>query len=269
MKTQTTLNRIGAALLIAALAGTTVAADPNIDESDVLRGPEVTQSSSAESNDTMTGKADRAKGERQNAQRATDLPMTAFVNAVRGLNKAGKDNPELALTEDQLSQIKEIAEGYKAKMEAYLDEHSEELGPMYADRESRPEPRNARNERSRAQQNKQGKEDRADAPERPEQPSMSKQEMKELRAKRAEIMKNAPSAAEEKKQIFALLTSDQRAAVKEHLSKIQETRARRASMAMGRGGNSERAQGRAEGRGERGESKNKERAPRRESKEDD
>ena len=286
MKTHTTRNRIGAALLIAAFAGTAFAADPNstsnADESDVLRGPEVTQSTDADSTDTMTGKADRAKGERQNAQRGAELPMTAFVNAVRGLNRAAKDNPELQVTEDQMAQIKEIAEAHQAKMEAYLDEHRDELGPMYAERGNRQAPRDAQGERVRGGQAQgeqdgarrapppppQGGEDGAEAPAPPEQPSMTREQIKELRAKRAEIMKNAPSDAGAKKQIFGILNADQRAAVKEQLAKIQETRARRASMAAGRSGNRERAQGKAAGTGQR-EMKNKQDAQSRQRKDDD
>ncbi len=238
--------------MIAALAGGAVAAEPKSEDSGLLRGPKVVDASGPDAGDSMSGSGEASK-------RAGDMPLRAYLGAIRGLNKAAKDNPELALTDEQKEQIKEIAKSHKEKMDAFMEANKDEIEGVRGQRGQRDGEQNReRGEREAKGERKQreGGDDRQLQRQRPggelgeekrtrqgERPSPEQQQR--MREKRAEFMSKAPSDQAAKKQLWAVLTPAQQAAVKENVSKLRQQRQERVDKAM-------------EGRGDsKGESKRK------------
>ncbi len=239
MNTRTTPARIGIALLITTLAGSTIASEPDSNDADLLKGPKVAQSSDSQSNDTMSGK----EPDKKNAKKkAGELPFTAFTNAVDSLKRAAKDNPELALTDEQREEIESIVAAQRESMQAFMDEHRDELTELNryspasnqsrGDR-ARGEGKEARGAR-RAPPKKDGAEEGTIEHEMENRPALSRSEMRKNREKLAKLMELAPSDAESRKKIWAVLTPQQQDSVKETLTKVSEQRKRRASMMLGR-----------------------------------
>lgn len=241
MNTLTAPTRIGIALLITTLAGSTIASEPDSNDADLLKGPKVAQSSDSQSTDTMSGKSSTSKNAKKDAKKkASELPFTAFVNAVHSLKRAARDNPELALTEEQREEIDSIVTAQRESMQAFMDDHRDELAELNHYRPARNQdgadsednkPRGARRASPRPDEG----EDGTAESEIKDRPALSRQEMKQNREKLAKLMELAPSDAESRKQVWAVLTPDQQASVKETLTKVSEQRQRRTSMMLGRG----------------------------------
>lgn len=215
--TTASLRRAGIAVLIASLAGTAVASEPNTEDAGLLGGPEIVETSGPDSGDTMSGSADASR-------KAGDMPLRAYIGAVMGLQRAAKDNPELALSEEQKESIKAISKAHADKMRAFKEEHKEEFSELRGDRSERGPrggERGARGERG---------ERGAEASERPERPSP--EEMQRNREKMAQLMSKAPSDQEAKKELWAVLTPAQQTAVKERVSKMRTEREQRVDRAM-------------------------------------
>lgn len=223
MKTTNT-KLLGLALLIAGLAGTASAVEPQSKDADLLRGPEVVETSGPDAGDSMTGSAEASR-------KAGDMPFRSYVNAVRGLNKAAKDNPELALTEEQLSAIKEISQSHQKKMRAFMQEHKEELDTLRPQRAERGE-QAQRGERGQRGGEAKGERGERTAEDRPQRPELSPAEQQRNREKLGELMAKAPSDQEAKKQLWAVLSEDQQSAVKENIEKMRKAREKRVDQAL-------------------------------------
>ncbi len=230
--TTASLRRAGIAVLIATLAGTAFASEPNTEDAGLLGGPEIVETSGPDSGDTMSGSADASR-------KAGDMPLRAYIGAVMGLQRAAKDNPELALSEEQKESIKAIGKAHADKMRAFKEEHKEEFSELRGERGDRGErgqrgergERGARGERS----------ERPEAGERPERPSP--EEMQRNREKMAQLMSKAPSDQEAKKELWAVLTPAQQTAVKERVSQMRSQREQRVDRAMEAGaGDQEKAE---------------------------
>ncbi len=239
-----TLNtkRIGLALLMTAVAGSALAAEPGATEADLLRGPQVVDASGPDGGDTMDGSAAESKG-------AGDMPFQAYLGAVRGLNRAAKDNPELALTDEQKESIKEIGREFQEEMKAFREEHKEEFGAMRERAGERAGERGKRAEKGEKGKDRGAKGERVERPERGERVAEMKErpspeEMQRMREKMAELRAQAPSGQDAKKQLWAVLTVEQQGAVQEHVEMLRAKRHERVDQAMQRSGN-EHADGRA------------------------
>lgn len=239
MNTKSTIKHAGIAMILVALSGTALAGEPQSKDATLLGGPEVVETSGPDSGDSMTGSAEKSR-------KAGDMPFRAYMGAVMSLRKDAKDNPELELTKEQQESIKAIGKAHAEKMHAFMEEHKEEFGEMRGPRGEAGE-RGERGERGqRAQRGQRGKErgaqaeDREDrAKERGERPSP--EEMQRKREQLAELMSKAPSDAQAKKELWAVLTPAQQSAVKERVSKMRTQRQERVDRAM------------EAGQGERGE----------------
>tara|TARA_R110000868_G_scaffold119469_2_gene316902 strand:- start:222320 stop:223087 length:768 start_codon:yes stop_codon:yes gene_type:complete len=219
----TTTKRFGLALLIAGLAGTAIAAEPQNGDADLLRGPDVVETSGPDAGDSMTGSAEASR-------KAGDMPFRSYMGAVRGLNRSAKDHPELALTDEQQEAIKEIGKSHQEKMRAFMEEHKAELDAL------RPQ-RGEKGERGQRGGQKAGERGAPPPPpemdgEHPERPEVSPEERQRNREKLGELMANAPSDQDAKKQLWAVLTVDQQAAVKENISKMRDQREKRVDQAL-------------------------------------
>lgn len=249
-QTAVSLRRAGIAVLIATLAGTAFASEPNTEDAGLLGGPEIIETSGPDSGDTMSGSADASR-------KAGDMPLRAYIGAVMGLQRAAKDNPELALSEEQKESIKAIGKAHADKMRAFKEEHKEEFGELRGDRGNRGMrgERGERGERGARGERGERPERGAEAGERPERPSP--EEMQRNREKMAQLMSKAPSDQEAKKQLWAVLTPAQQIAVKERVSKMRTEREDRVDRAMEAG--SDRKANAKEGkegqRGKRGKKK--------------
>jgi hypothetical protein len=244
--------RFGIALMIAALSGGVIAAEPETSDADLLRGPEVVESSGPDAGDSMSGSSEASK-------RAGDMPFRAYLSAVRGLNKAAQDNPELALTDEQKEQLKEIAQKHREKMKAFMDEHQEELAEFRGVGGERGE-RGQRGQRG--QRGAEGKErgqrggpqgELGDKPQGERGDRPSPEEQQRMREKMGELMAQAPSDQEAKKQLWAVLTEDQQAAVKENIAEMRTQREQRIDEAMERGSNGKEGKEGKKGKERKGE----------------
>ena len=218
--------RFGIAVMMAALAGGVIAAEPDASDADLLRGPDVVESSGPDAGDSMSGTAEKSR-------KAGDMPFRAYMGAVRGLNKAAKDNPELALTDVQKEEIKAIGAAHREKMKAFMEEHKEEVAEFRGKRGDRGQPgeRGERGQR-RGPEGEPGDEPRPQG-ERGDRPSPEEQQR--MREKMGELMAQAPSDQEAKKQLWAVLTEDQQTAVKENLAEMRTQREQRIDESMERG----------------------------------
>lgn len=222
----TTTKRFGLALLIVGLAGTAIAAEPQSGDADLLRGPDVVESSGPDAGDSMTGSAEASR-------KAGDMPFRSYMGAVRGLNRSAKDHPELALTDEQQEAIKEIGKSHQEKMRAFMEEHKAELDALRPQRGEGDE-RGGQGPRGGKKAGERG----APPPppemdgEHPERPEVSPEERQRNREKLGELMAAAPSDQDAKKQLWAVLTVDQQAAVKENIEKMRSQREQRVDQAL-------------------------------------
>jgi len=260
MNTSTT-KRFGLALLIAGLSGTAIACEPQSSDADLLRGPGVVESSGPDAGDSMTGSAVASR-------KAGDMPFRSYIGAVRGLNKAAKENPELALTGEQQSAIKEIGKSHQMKMRAFMEEHKEEFDALRPQRGEQGE----RAERGQRGGQKHGERPPPPPPppemgddmmggEPPMRPEVSPEERQRNREKLGELMANAPSDQDAKKQLWSVLTEDQQAAVKERIAKMRDHREKRVDQALSKE-RKEMGSDRAEKKGERKRPERKQRPER-------
>ncbi len=258
MKSKPTLSQAGIAMILVALSGTALAAEPQSEDATLLGGPEIVESSGPDAGDSMTGSAEKSR-------KAGDMPLRAYIGAVMSLRRDAQDNPELALTEEQQESIKAIGKAHAEKMRAFMEEHKEELGEMRGSRGQAGErgqrrQRGERGERGEGGQQGQldGDRDQQDrdrgerAKERGERPSP--EEMQKKRAQLAELMSEAPSDAEAKKELWAVLTPAQQSAVKERVAKMRSQREQRVDRAMEAGSDrkANAKQGKEGQRGKRG-----------------
>ena len=232
----TPLKHLGITLLIASLAGTTIAAEPDADDSTLLKGPEVVETTGPDAGDTMTGS-------RVAKERTGDIPFRNYLTAVRMLNKAAEENPSLALTEEQEESIREIALARQAEMRAFMEEHKEEIQELRAARDEpgkgRGLPRLGRKKDRGAPPPPPGDEmgdpmtDDAPRANRARQnQDLSPEERQRMRERLADLMAQAPSDQEAKKQLWTVLTEEQQLAVKENIKSMREQRQRRVDEAM-------------------------------------
>ena len=206
-------------------------ADPDKDASkkDILRGPDI----SAPANDHLTN--NQAPSDRKDQIMAgqanhDDRPimLREYLSAIKHAQR-GKLADELALTETQRSQIKNIIAKHRQAMQAFQKEHADEINDLKAKMKAAAKERNAnrqgldRADRSKGKDNKNNsKAHNGDRPARPDHPG---------RDRLRELIDNAPAnkaALSELKQVlspgqFDLLTKQ-----------IHEFRAKRAS-GQGRG----------------------------------
>tara|TARA_R110000765_G_scaffold50351_7_gene102300 strand:+ start:7653 stop:8441 length:789 start_codon:yes stop_codon:yes gene_type:complete len=229
MNTSTT-KRFGLALLIAGLSGTAIAVEPQSSDADLLRGPDVVETSGPDAGDSMTGSAEASR-------KAGDMPFRSYMGAVRGLNRSAKDHPELALTDEQQEAIKEIGKTHQEKMRAFMEEHKAELDALRPQRGERTEQRGQRGGQKRGERPpppppppEMGDDMMGGEP--PMRPEVSPEERQRNREKLGELMANAPSDQDAKKQLWAVLTVDQQAAVKENISKMRDQREKRVDQAL-------------------------------------
>lgn len=247
--------RIGFTLLMSLVAGSALAMEPRGGESgadaDLLRGPQVVDASGPDSGGTMDGSVAQS-------QRAGDMPLRAYLGAVRGLSKAAKENPELALTDEQKEAIKEIGREHAEAIKAFRDEHKDELGGM---RERGGERMNQR----RGERGERGDGGEAgERGERAERERPSPEEMQLNREKMAELRAKLPSDQDAKKQLWAVLTPAQQDAVKARVEEMRTKRQEKIDQAMDRRGKDAKApRGDNEhASGRTGEEGSKARAPR-------
>ena len=244
MKATQSTTHFAVALLLATLAGTALAAEPSTQDAGVLGGPAIVESSGPDAGDSMTGAAAESR-------RAGDMPFRSYLGAVRGLNKAAQDNPELALTEDQKDQIREISKAHQEKMKAFMEEHKEEFGEMRGNRGDRGEAGEQGQRRPVGQRGDAGQRGQVgEAPERGargqrgerapedamgggERPEVSPEERQRMRERLGDLMANAPSDAEAKKALWSVLTADQQVVVKENIAQMRSQRENRVDRAMG------------------------------------
>jgi hypothetical protein len=246
MNTKSTITHTGIAIILVALAGSALAAEPQSDDATLLGGPQVVETSGPDSGDSMTGSAEQSR-------KAGDMPLRAYIGAVMSLRKDAKDNPELALTEEQQESIKAIGKAHAEKMRAFMEEHKEELGELRGPRGEAGE-RGERGERGL--RGLRGKERGAQGDDRGERPSP--EEMQRKREQLAELMSQAPSDAEAKKELWAILTPVQQTAVKERVSEMRTQREERVDRAMESGKDRKPKEGREGQRGKRGKKQQQE-----------
>ncbi|MFK7758871.1 MAG: hypothetical protein AB8C13_02865 [Phycisphaerales bacterium] len=234
--THHTFQRIGLALVLTTFAGSTLAQQADSD-ADLLKGPSIVENSGPEDGNTMTGTADASK-------RAGDMPLRAYIGAIRGLEKASEENPELALTPDQEEQIKEIGRVHAEQMRAFMQEHKEELAEfrgqsgMRGERgdRARNQDRGARGQRQDDATMQDQDRPRQRAGNRQDQQSdLSPEQQQRNREGLAEIMANAPSDQSAKTEIWTVLTEDQQTFVKERISQMRTQRQDRVDQALQKG----------------------------------
>ncbi len=240
-------SHIAAAALIGFCGLAIAGPDGTADEKQVLRGPDVRQSTdNGQSFDRKQRNAKKA-GE-QNSQRAAARPgmeLRSMIAAMRTLKKAEGD---LALTEEQDEQIRAIVKEQRQAMKAFMEEHREELEAL------RPEGANRRGggqqgdpmidgmdpmeemmgdepERRRGERGDKGEDGdrgnraaRGDRGQRPD-PEARKAAAEKIKA----IMKDAPADGEARKAIMGVLTEGQREMVtktmKEQRERVENRRA--------------------------------------------
>lgn len=241
--THHTFQRLGLALILTAAAGSALAQQADSD-ADLLKGPNIVESSGPEGANTMTGSADASK-------RAGDMPLRAYLGAIRGLKKASEENPELALTAEQEDQIKEIGQAHAEQMRAFIQEHKEELaefggqGGMRGERGHRgdragglagnqdPGARGQRQDNPMMQDEDRPRQRAGNSPD--QQSDLSPERQQRNREGLAQIMANAPSDQDSKKELWAVLSQDQQSFVKQRVSEMRTQRQGRVDQAMQNG----------------------------------
>ncbi len=233
------------ALLIISASGL-AAAGPEKKEKrnkDILRGPEVTQTTTSQPDrpaDSMKDQADRPGKANQKGKDRANHPITFrdYQLAIRQLtNKRAAQ--ALNITDDQQAQIRTIVQEHRQAMQAFLEEHKDKIAKMRQiikqsrEQQGSPakDPSSALEPANNAQQGKGQK--------------SNKQTPQAIQAR--EKLRNFIDSAPPNKQAIAklekVLTPDQLDALKSH---IQSTRARRAN----RPDQSQRSRGRSDQRRE-------------------
>lgn len=243
---------LGASVLVA-VSGTAMAQDSG--ESTLLKGPEVVENSGPGAGSTMSGEAKK--------ERTGELRFMSYIRALRAMEKASEENPELALTEEQDAQIREIGKAHRDAMRAFMDEHKEEFEALRPARGERGE-RGERGARRGPGGERGGfgdpegdpmmeeapargpRGERGDGAERP-----SPEEMQARREALAKLMDQAPSDEDAKKAMWDVLNESQREFVTKDVMRQREARQKRVDEAMNGEKRGEAASGEGKKRGER------------------
>ncbi len=245
---------LGASVLVA-VSGTAMAQDSG--ESTLLKGPEVVENSGPGAGSTMSGEAKK--------ERTGELRFQSYIRALRSMQKASEENPELALTEEQDAQIREIGKAHREAMRAFMDEHKEEfeaLRPARGERGERGErgarrgPGGERGEFGDPEGDPMMMDDappprrelgeKGEGGERP-----SPEEMQARREALAKLMDQAPSDEDAKKAMWDVLNESQREFVTKDVMRQREARQKRVDEAMNGEKRGEAASGEGKKRGER------------------
>lgn len=227
---------------LALICGSALAIEPDTTDKTVLKGPDVTQT-------------DAAKPQGDHAERP--VPFAAWMMAVRAI---GRVDPALILTEDQVDQVRAIADAHREEMKAFLKEHQaevDELRRLAGDQIRRngpgrhpdsKRPGNAQDEGHRPpppddEMAPPPEDEMAPPPRQDDDPSITPEQREEARQKLAALMEKAgePAAI---KQLLAVLTPEQQAAAKKA---IEEGRERLAERAEGARNNAEKGDRKGQG----------------------
>lgn len=217
MKMQRTLTA-SLALLIISASGL-AAAGPEKKEKrdkDVLRGPEVTQTTTSQPDrpaDSMKDQADRPGKANQKGKDRANHPITFrdYQLAIRQLNNK-RAAQALNLTDDQQAQIRTIAQEHRQAMQAFLEEHKEKVAAM-----------RQRIKQSKAEQQK----GRSAIESANKQTSRQGDRASQARQKLRNFIDNAPANKEALAKLEKVLTPTQFDALKSHIKSARAKRANR------------------------------------------
>lgn len=187
-------------------------------DKDLLRGPDVTQTTKNRTNqtDSMTNKREqRTQGERE-GKRAQRGPATGpvklqeFQAAIRQLMN-DKSEQELGLSGDQRKQIKAIITEQREAANTYREEHKEEFTKIREELKAEREAMRANREgQSKEQMSEQGTKERKQSP---------------AQEKMQEFLERSPANGKALEEIKAVLTTEQLTAVKARIETIRTKRA--------------------------------------------
>lgn len=271
MKNRTNNRSRGGAWIISAgvvalISGAAVALEPG-EGSDVLKGPQVTQTGAPDrgGDDTM-GTAEKERGEKRGDREHAEPEKPRLGVILLTIRSLERGDASLKLTDEQKEAIKEIAQERREAMQAFMEAHKDEIHELRQQaglpgRDARGEGRERGERRERR-----GREDRPtpenemDAPPRddtrrgPSDDSTTGNprrgaprdevtpEQEAAREKLKALMATAPSDDEAIETVMGMLSPEQRQAVEERIDK------RRDQARRGEGGEAPRG-----ARGERGE----------------
>tara|TARA_R110002073_G_scaffold118918_1_gene258555 strand:- start:443330 stop:444166 length:837 start_codon:yes stop_codon:yes gene_type:complete len=203
------------ALIVIASAGLAQAAPEKKDtDKDLLRGPNVTQTTKNNSNqsDSMSDKRERNnQGDRARNQHQTGpANLQEFQNALRQL-MSEKSEQQLDLSAEQRTDIKEIVVAQREAMKVFREEHKEEIEQIRAEIKAEV----AAMQAERKAQNKD---------------AMSEQKPKERKQtvgqeKLRTLMESSPANGQALEQIKAVLSAEQLTTVQTHITNVRAKRA--------------------------------------------
>lgn len=235
MNTQRTARFLLTALTCAAIAGAataqtpvqTPAQTPAPVDTDLLRGPAVTDTHVPGASDAFAGRpmagADTRPDERP-------LTMPEFVRNVHGLDAPGVD-PALNLNDGQRAVIEVMLREHREIAEAWRDEHKDELKAFRGDRQAGDQRRDRDEHQGRQGRRGASEPARADSPERDGQPVDRRLDRAEhaerldgrapqrgkpdenTKAQLQSLLSTRPGAEAQQAQIWDVLTPEQRAFV--------------------------------------------------------
>lgn len=221
------------ALALVAMSGTALAQDAK--DGELLKGPEIVENSGPDGGATMSGDAKQ--------ERTGELRFQSYMRALRVMNKASEERPELALSEEHEASIREIAKAHREEMRAFMEAHREELEALRPDRgERRGGPDGRRGEPGgEPGGDPMMMDDEPRGEPRGERPSPDV--MQRNREALAELMSQAPSDEDAKKALWDILSESQREFVTLDVMRQREEREKRIDGAMKRPGKEEMKQG--------------------------
>mgnify|MGYP003645438366 FL=1 len=203
------------ALIVIASAGLAQAAPEKKDtDKDLLRGPNVTQTTknNSDQSDSMSDKRERNnQGDRPRNQHQTGpANLQEFQNALRQL-MSEKSEHQLDLSAEQRTEIKEIVVEQREAMKVFREEHKEEIEQIRAEIKAEV----AAIQAERKVQNKD---------------AMSEQKPKERKQtvgqeKMRTLMESSPANGQALEQIKAVLTAEQLTTVQTHITNVRAKRA--------------------------------------------
>lgn len=118
-----TPRRLAAAMTVAAIAGLATA-QPPADETQLLRGPSVTDTHVPGASDAFAGRPMAGAAETRRADHP--IALRAFVGSVRQLDEPGVD-PALHLNDGQRAVIEVMLREHREAVEAWRSEHRDEI----------------------------------------------------------------------------------------------------------------------------------------------
>lgn len=203
------------ALIVIASAGLAQAAPEKKDtDKDLLRGPNVTQTTKNNSNqsDSMSDKRERNnQGDRaRNQHQSGPANLQEFQNALRQL-MSEKSEQQLDLSAEQRKEIKEIAIAQREAMNAFREEHKEEIDQIR-------EEIKAETAAIRAERKEQSKEQMSEQKPKERKQTAGQEKMRTL-------MESSPANGQALDKIKAVLSAEQLTTVQTHITNVRAKRA--------------------------------------------